>query len=86
MGELCDRIEMGWTCCIACCEVNTGNKRSLVQQKTETRDYFQNRYDIPVPGCFKEFSDTYYHICNNIYGIKSFILNNPILYVFLCVK
>ena len=47
---------------------------------------FKNRYDVPVPVCFKEFSATYYHICSNIYGIKSFILNNPILYVFLCVK
>ena len=46
----------------------------------------KNRYDVPVPVCFKEFSATYYHICSNIYGIKSFILNNPILYVFLCVK
>ena len=46
----------------------------------------KNRYDVPVPVCFKEFLATYYHICSNIYGIKSFILNNPILYVFLCVK
>ena len=46
----------------------------------------KNRYDVPVPVCFKEFSATYYHICSNIYGIKSFILNIPILYVFLCVK
>ena len=36
MGELCDRIELGWTCCITCCEVNTGNKRTLVQQKTNS--------------------------------------------------
>ena len=31
VGELCDRIGIGWTCCITCCEVNTGNKRTLVQ-------------------------------------------------------
>ena len=24
VGELCDSIEAGWTCCIMCCEVNTG--------------------------------------------------------------
>ena len=39
-GELCNRIETGWTCCIACCEVNIGNKRTLVQQKIETLDLF----------------------------------------------
>ena len=51
-----------------------------------TWDEKKNRYDVPVPVCFKEFSATYYRICSNIYGIKSFILNNPILYVFLCVN
>ena len=40
MGELCDRIEIGWACYATCCEVNTGNKRTLVQQKTETLDLF----------------------------------------------
>ena len=42
MGELYDRIEIGWTCCILCCEVNTGNKRILIQQKLETLDLFAN--------------------------------------------
>ena len=46
----------------------------------------ENRYNIPVPGCFKEFSATYYHICNNIYAIKSFILNNPICMSFFVWK
>ena len=49
-------------------------------------EMIKSRYDVPVPGCFKEFSATYYHISTSIYAIKSFILNNPILYVFLCVK
>ena len=44
MGELCDRIEIGWTCCITCCAVNTGNKRTLVQQKTETLDLFYSLF------------------------------------------
>ena len=44
VGELCDRIEKGWTCCIICCEVNTGNKRTLVQQKTETLDLFHKQF------------------------------------------
>ena len=38
MGKRCDRKEIGWTCCVTCCEVNTGNKRTLVQQMTETLD------------------------------------------------
>ena len=42
MGELCDRIEIGWTCCITYCEVNTRNKRTLVQQKTGTLELFTN--------------------------------------------
>ena len=44
VGELCDRIEIGWTCCIICFEVNTGNKRTLVQQKTETLDLFYKQF------------------------------------------
>ena len=44
MGQLCDRIETGWTCCITCSEVNIGNKRTLVQQKTETRDLFYKQF------------------------------------------
>ena len=43
-GELCDQIEIGWTCCITCCEVNIGNKRTLVQQKTETLDLFYKQF------------------------------------------
>ena len=42
MGELCDRIEIGWTCCILCCEVNTGNKRSLIQQRQKLLTCFTN--------------------------------------------
>ena len=44
MGELCDRIEIGWTCCVLCCEVNTGNKRTLAQQKTKTLDLFYKQF------------------------------------------
>ena len=44
VGELCDRTEIGWTCCIICCELNTGNKRTLVQQKTETLDLFYKQF------------------------------------------
>ena len=44
LGELCNKIEIGWTCCITCCEVNTGNKRTLIQQKTETLDLFYKQF------------------------------------------
>ena len=44
VGELCDRIAIGWTCCATCCEVNTGNKRTLVQQKKETLDLFYSLF------------------------------------------
>ena len=44
VGDLCDRIEIGWTCYITYCEGNTGNKRTLVQQKTETLDLFYKQF------------------------------------------
>ena len=44
MGELCVRIDIGWTCCNICCEVNTGNKRILIQQKIETLDLFCKQF------------------------------------------
>ena len=44
VGELCDKIELGWTCCVTCCEVNTGNKRTLVQQNTETHDLLYKQF------------------------------------------
>ena len=66
---------------------NLGETQALeVNLAKHDQNNMKNRYDVPVPVCFKEFLATYYHICSNIYGIKSFILNNPILYVFLCVK
>ena len=39
----------------------------------------KNRYNVPVPGYLLPYLCQY--LCN-----KNFILNNPILYVFLCVK
>ena len=44
VGELCDRINIGWTSCTLCCEVNTGNKRILIQQKIETLDLFYKQF------------------------------------------
>ena len=64
----------------------TDNRHNMTLPSANMFRTIKNRYDVPVPVCFKEFLATYYHICSNIYGIKSFILNNPILYVFLCVK
>ena len=44
VGELCDRIETEWTSSILYCEVNTWNKRILIQQKIETLDLFYKQF------------------------------------------
>ena len=48
VGELCDRINIGWTCCTLCCEVNTENKRILIQQKIETLGLFYKQFILKV--------------------------------------
>ena len=48
MGELCDRINIGWTCCTLCCEVNTENKRILIQQKIEKNSLLRTYINLSL--------------------------------------
>ena len=62
MGELYARLYIGWTCCIISCEVNTGNKRILIQQKIETLALF---YSLFRKYNNLSFKDTIPEVYNN---------------------